>query len=71
MKRNFQFVLITILTIVTIIPLFSTGQYSPAIVAGFGIDGDVLSGRSQNITPSSTPNSFDWFKAMVMPQELV
>ncbi len=63
MERNFKFVLVTILFCVTLLPFISNAQYSPAIVAGFGVDGDVLSGRSQNLTPSSTPNSFDWFKA--------
>ena len=63
MKRNFQFVLITILSIVTFLPLFSTAQYSSGIVGGFGIDGDVLSGQSQNTTPTTTNGSFDWFKA--------
>ena len=63
MKRNLKFVLATVLTIVTICPLFSFAQYTPAITAGFGIDGDVISGHSQNITPTTTTGSFDWFKA--------
>ena len=60
MKRNSTFVLATI---VTFLPLFSIAQFTPAVSAGFGIDGDVLSGQSQNITPSTTTGSFDWFKA--------
>ncbi len=62
MKRNFKFVLATIVTLVTFLPSICIAQYAPAVTAGFGIDGDVRSGQSQNITPSSTPNSFDWFK---------
>ncbi len=62
MKRNFTFVLATIITLVTFSPLISFAQYAPGLPAGFGIDGDVISGQSQNITPSTTTGSFDWFK---------
>ena len=62
MKRNFKFVLATILTLVTFLPFFSIAQYTSGVIAGFGIDGDILSGQSQNITPSTTTGSFDWFK---------
>ncbi len=64
MKRNFKFVLITILTLCTIFPLFTNAQYLPGVVAGFGIDGDILSGQSQNINPTTTTGSFDWFKGI-------
>ena len=63
MKRNFKFVLVTIVSFVAIFPLLSTAQYLPGLTAGFGIDGDVFSGHSQNITPSTTTGSFDWFKS--------
>jgi hypothetical protein len=36
-------------------------QYSPAIIAGFGIDGDVLSGQAQNGNLAANA-SWDWFK---------
>ena len=62
MKRNFKFVLVTILTLVTFLPFLSIGQYPAGVTAGFGIDGDVLSGQSQNINPTTTTGSFDWFK---------
>ena len=62
MKRNFKFVLVTTLTLVSFLPFFSIAQYAPGVIAGFGVDGDILSGQSQNITPSTTTGSFDWFK---------
>ncbi len=44
-------------------PLFSMAQYSPGLPAGFGIDGDAISGLAQNATSSMFPQgSFDWFK---------
>ena len=62
MRRNSKFVLNVILTFVTFLPLFTTAQYTSGITAGFGIDGDVLSGQSQN-TSTTAFGSFDWFKA--------
>jgi hypothetical protein len=37
-------------------------QYAPGLPAAFGIDGDVLSGQSQNISGSTSQGSFDWFR---------
>ncbi len=58
-KSTFLFATIvaTILTTTTI-----KAQFNPGLPAGFGIDGDVLSGQSQNITGSAPQGSFDWFR---------
>ena len=61
MKRNFKFVLATILTLVTFLPFLSVAQYSPSVHAGFGVDCEVISRHSKNIT-SSTLTTADWFK---------
>src|SRR4029079_19010698 len=52
---------ITMFATVTL-PLISFGQYNPGLPANFGIDGDLLSGQSQNISGSTPQGSFDWFK---------
>ena len=65
MKRNFKFVLATILTLVTFLPFLSFAQYSPSVTAGFGVDGDVISGHSKNITSFTTTTIFGWFKPSV------
>ncbi len=65
MKRNFKFVLATILTLVTLLPFLSSTQYSPSFIEGFGAYGDVMSGHSQNITTYTTTTSSDWFKPSV------
>ena len=64
MKRNYKFVLATFLSLL-FFPFFSTAQYASGLTAGFGIDGDILSGQSQNINPSTTTGSFDWFKGAI------
>ena len=48
---------ITILT-----PLKNYAQLNPGITAGFGIDGDALSGQSLNISGTSPQGSSDWFR---------
>ena len=62
MKRNFKFVLATIFTLITILPLFCFAQFNANVCAGFGVDGDIISGHSQNLNPTTTTSSFDWFK---------
>ena len=37
-------------------------QFAPGLPANFGIDGDVLSGKSQNISGKTPEGSFDWFQ---------
>ena len=65
MKRNFKFVLSTILSLITLLPFLSFVQYSPSVPAGFGVDGDVIPRRSKNITSFTTTTIFDWFKPSV------
>src|SRR6185503_225119 len=52
---------ITVFATVTL-PLISFGQYNPGLPANFGVDGDLLSGQSQNISGGAPQGSFDWFK---------
>lgn len=43
------------------VPITTKAQFSPGLPAAFGIDGDVLSGQSQNGSLSAN-GSFDWFR---------
>ncbi len=62
MKRNFTFVLFVLLFTVSTFPITIFAQFSPGLPAAFGIDGDAISGQSQNISGNSPQGSFDWFK---------
>jgi len=44
-------------------PFMSFSQYNPGLPAAFGIDGDVVSGQSLNISGSLPLGSFDWFRS--------
>lgn len=58
MKTTLAFYLISALLIS---PVLGVAQYSPGLPSAFGIDGDVLSGESQNISGNTSSGSFDWF----------
>jgi hypothetical protein len=58
MKTTLAFYLISALLIS---PVLGVAQYSPGLPAAFGIDGDVRSGVSQNISGTTSSGSFDWF----------
>ena len=62
MKRSFTFVLFVLLFTVSTFPITIFAQFSPGLPAAFGIDGDAISGQSQNISGNSPQGSFDWFK---------
>ena len=61
MKRNFKFVLVSILSLVTLLPFLSYVRYSPGVPAQFGVHRDVISVYSKNIISSAIITS-DWFK---------
>jgi hypothetical protein len=60
MRSNYTF-LFAIIVAISFTTSTLQAQYSPAIVAGFGIDGDVLSGQAQNGNLLSNA-TWDWFK---------
>jgi hypothetical protein len=62
MKRNFTLVLFVLLFTASTLPITIVAQFNPGLPAAFGIDGDVISGQSQNISGNSPQGSFDWFK---------
>jgi hypothetical protein len=47
---------------ILILPLSGLAQFYPGLPAVLGIDGDILSGQSQNISGPSSQGSFDWFR---------
>ncbi len=62
MKQNFTLVLFVLLFTALTLPLTNFAQFNPGLPAAFGIDGDAISGQSQNISGNSPQGSFDWFK---------
>lgn len=60
MRSKFTFPLATIVATLLTTTILQA-QFNPGLPAGFGIDGDVLSGQSQNGGLSAN-GSFDWFK---------
>ena len=63
MKTKFTIIQRIIFYVLIAFPLAGYSQFAPGLPANFGIDGDVISGQSQNISGSTPQGSFDWFKA--------
>lgn len=65
MKKNSTLICRVMLCALSTFPLISFSQFTPGLPAAFGIDGDVISGQSQNISGNTPLGSFDWFKTSV------
>ena len=62
MSQTTKLIVSVVICITILIPLTNFAQLNPGIPAGFGIDGDALSGQSLNISGTSPQGSSDWFR---------
>lgn len=61
MSQTTKLIVSVVLYITILFPTTIFAQYNGGITAGFGIDGDALSGQSLNMNATSSQGSFDWF----------